>query len=91
MDCTYTCLAQDTAASSAFHMVAEHSGVPGVTSDLRLARAPCPRLCRDLRLQEVLQVRVLGVQDVPAPVLTPQEEFDLFGPPDGQNPLRKAF
>ena len=29
----------------------------------------------------------VAAQDVPAPVLTPEEEFDLFGPPDDQNPF----
>ena len=29
----------------------------------------------------------VAAQDVPAPALTPEEEFDLFGPPDDQNPF----
>ena len=31
-----------------------------------------------------------AAQDVPAPVLTPEEEFDFFGPPDDQNPFGAA-
>ena len=29
----------------------------------------------------------VAAQDVPASALTPEEEFDLFGPPDNQNPF----
>ena len=30
---------------------------------------------------------VVAAQDVPAPALTPEEEFDLFGPSEDQNPF----
>ena len=29
----------------------------------------------------------VAAQDVPAPALTPEEEFDLFGPPDDRAPF----
>ena len=45
-----------------------------------------PRMATsDLRLQE--SGSGVAAQDVPAPALTPEEEFDFFGPSEDQNLL----
>ena len=77
----------DRCASSAFHMVAEHSGVPGCGK--KLVVGPCPVFAGTSGYGRK-PCRGVGAQDAPAPVLTPEEEFDLFGPSDGQNSFTGA-
>ena len=63
-------------------MVAKHFRVPGSgLLDPMSSPVPEPQVAGSPAGSGV------AAQDVPAPALTPEEEFDLFGPPDDQNPF----
>ena len=62
-------------------MLAERFGVPGCDSRLAGPHVPEPQVAGSPAGSGV------AAQDVPAPALTPEEEFDLFGPSEDQNPF----